>query len=67
MMDSIETANISAVVRGIVKQMNFLKPDKDPEDYVKNVGEFLHEPCVGEVFATWYARNQDVYETEMVG
>ncbi|VUZ51558.1 unnamed protein product [Hymenolepis diminuta] len=32
--------------------MNLSKPDKNPEDYVKNVGEFHYESSVGEIFAT---------------
>ncbi|KAM3188246.1 hypothetical protein ACTXT7_000645 [Hymenolepis weldensis] len=32
-MDLIETAEI---VRSIMEQMNLPKPDKDPEDYIKN-------------------------------
>ncbi|VDL60578.1 unnamed protein product [Hymenolepis diminuta] len=36
-MDSIETAKIAAIVRCIMEQMNLSKPDKDPEDYIKNV------------------------------
>ncbi|VUZ51565.1 unnamed protein product [Hymenolepis diminuta] len=47
--------------------MNLWKPDKDPEDYVKNVGEFHYEPTVGEVFATWYIWNRDVFENRMAG
>ncbi|KAM3181678.1 hypothetical protein ACTXT7_013899 [Hymenolepis weldensis] len=56
-IDSIETAKIVAIVRCIMEQMNLSKPDKDPEDYIKNVGEFHYEPSVGEIFTTWYARN----------
>ncbi|KAM3182284.1 hypothetical protein ACTXT7_012704 [Hymenolepis weldensis] len=61
-MDSIETEKIAAIVRCIMGQMNLSKPDKDPEDYIKNVGEFHYEPSVGEIFTTWYARNRDIYE-----
>ncbi|VUZ49815.1 unnamed protein product [Hymenolepis diminuta] len=35
-----------------MEQMNLSKPDKDPEDYIKNVGEFHYEPSVGEIFTT---------------
>ncbi|KAM3180982.1 hypothetical protein ACTXT7_015242 [Hymenolepis weldensis] len=51
----------------IEEQMNLSKPDKGPEDYIKNVGEFHYEPSVGEIFTTWYARNRDVYENRMAG
>ncbi|VDL61097.1 unnamed protein product [Hymenolepis diminuta] len=27
-----------------MEQTNLSKPDKDPEDYIKNVGEFRYEP-----------------------
>ncbi|KAM3185160.1 hypothetical protein ACTXT7_006905 [Hymenolepis weldensis] len=43
-MDSIETAKIAIIVRCIMEQMNLSKPDKDPKDYIKNVGEFHYEP-----------------------
>ncbi|VUZ56321.1 unnamed protein product [Hymenolepis diminuta] len=64
-MDSIETAKIAAIVRCIMEQMNLSKPDKDQEDYIKNVGEFHYEPVVGETFTTWYARNRGIYENRM--
>ncbi|VUZ43865.1 unnamed protein product [Hymenolepis diminuta] len=51
-MDSIKTAKISAIARSIMEQMNLSKPDKDPEDYSKNFGEFHYEPSVGETFTT---------------
>ncbi|VDL18892.1 unnamed protein product [Hymenolepis diminuta] len=66
-MDSIETAKIAAIVRCIMEQMNLSKPDKDPEAFIKNVGEFHYEPSVGEIFTTWYARYQDIYENGMAG
>ncbi|VUZ50490.1 unnamed protein product [Hymenolepis diminuta] len=66
-MDSTETAKITAVFRCIVEQMNLSKPDKDPEDYIKNIGEFQYEPSVGEIFTAWYTRNRDVYENRMAG
>ncbi|KAM3171084.1 hypothetical protein ACTXT7_017324 [Hymenolepis weldensis] len=66
-MDLIETAKIAAIVRSIMKQMNLLKPDKDPEDYIKNVDELQYEPSVGEIFTTWYVRNRDVYENRIAG
>ncbi|KAM3180289.1 hypothetical protein ACTXT7_016580 [Hymenolepis weldensis] len=50
-----------------MEQMDLSKPDKDPEDYLKNVGEFHYEPSVGEIFTTWYARNRDIYENRMAG
>ncbi|KAM3186211.1 hypothetical protein ACTXT7_004797 [Hymenolepis weldensis] len=59
-MDSIEIAKIAAIVRCIMEQMNLSKPDKDPEDYIKNIGEFYYEPSVGEIFTTWYGRNRDI-------
>ncbi|VDL18638.1 unnamed protein product [Hymenolepis diminuta] len=40
-MDSIEIANIAAVVLGIIERMNLSKPDKDPYDCVRNVGIVL--------------------------
>ncbi|VDL64253.1 unnamed protein product [Hymenolepis diminuta] len=43
-MDSIESAKIAAIGRSIREQMNLSKPDKDSEDYIKNVGEFHYEP-----------------------
>ncbi|VDL59805.1 unnamed protein product [Hymenolepis diminuta] len=49
---------------GIAKIAAILKPDKDPEDYVKKVREFRYESSVG-VLATWHARNRDVYENRM--
>ncbi|KAM3177521.1 hypothetical protein ACTXT7_004393 [Hymenolepis weldensis] len=49
-VDSIEAANIAAIVRGIMEQMNLSKPDKDSEDYIDNVGEFRYKPSVGKVF-----------------
>ncbi|VUZ49428.1 unnamed protein product, partial [Hymenolepis diminuta] len=66
-MDSIETAKIAAIVRCIMKQMNLSKPDTDPEAFIENVGEFHYEPSVGEIFTTWYARYQDIYEYRMAG
>ncbi|KAM3176426.1 hypothetical protein ACTXT7_006549 [Hymenolepis weldensis] len=48
-----------------MEQMNSSIPDKDPKDYVKNVGEFHYKHSVGGVFATWYARNRDVCENRM--
>ncbi|VDL57046.1 unnamed protein product [Hymenolepis diminuta] len=66
-MDSIKTAKISAIARSIMEQMNLSKPDKDPEDYSKNFGEFHYEPSVGETFTTWCAGNRDVYENRMAG
>ncbi|VDL59323.1 unnamed protein product [Hymenolepis diminuta] len=50
-----------------MEQMNLSKPDRNPEDCIKNVGEFHDEPSVGEIFTTWYARNRDVYENRMAG
>ncbi|VUZ48827.1 unnamed protein product [Hymenolepis diminuta] len=47
--------------------MNLSKPDKDPEDFIKNIGEFHYEPSVGEIFTTWYARYQDIYENRTAG
>ncbi|VUZ47806.1 unnamed protein product [Hymenolepis diminuta] len=66
-MDSIETAKIAAIVRCIMEQMNLSKPDKDPEDYIKNVGEFHYKPFVSEISTTWYARNRDIYGNRMAG
>ncbi|VUZ45150.1 unnamed protein product, partial [Hymenolepis diminuta] len=66
-MDSLETAKIAAIVRCIMKQMNLSKPDTDPEDFIENVGEFHYERYVGEIFTTWYARYQDIYENRMAG
>ncbi|VUZ52730.1 unnamed protein product [Hymenolepis diminuta] len=66
-MDSIESAKIAAIGRSIREQMNLSKPDKDSEDYIKNVGEFHYEPSVGEIFTKWYARNRDIYESRMPG
>ncbi|VUZ54269.1 unnamed protein product [Hymenolepis diminuta] len=47
--------------------MNLSKPNKNNNDYVKNVGEFQYEPTAGEVFATWHARNRDAYGNRMAG
>ncbi|KAM3181594.1 hypothetical protein ACTXT7_014065 [Hymenolepis weldensis] len=58
-MDSIKTAKIAAIIRCIIEQMDLSKPDKDHEDYIKNVDEFHYEPSVGEIFTTWYARDVD--------
>ncbi|KAM3171082.1 hypothetical protein ACTXT7_017327, partial [Hymenolepis weldensis] len=66
-MDSIKTAKIAAIVRCIMEQMNLSKPDKDPADYIKNVGEFHYEHSVGAIFTTWHARNRDIYEHRMAG
>ncbi|VDL64136.1 unnamed protein product [Hymenolepis diminuta] len=66
-MDSIETAKIVAIFQNIIEQMNLSKSDRYPEGYVKNVGGFHYEPPVGEVFATWYARNRDVHVNRMAG
>ncbi|VDL65087.1 unnamed protein product, partial [Hymenolepis diminuta] len=66
-MDSIETAKIAATVRCIMEQMNLSKPDKDPEAFIKNIGEFRYEPSVGEIFTTWYARYLDIYENRVPG
>ncbi|KAM3172724.1 hypothetical protein ACTXT7_013946 [Hymenolepis weldensis] len=66
-MNSIETAKITAIVRCIMEQMHLSKPDKDPEDHIKNVSEFHFEPSVGEIFMTWYAGNRDIYENRMAG
>ncbi|VUZ42753.1 unnamed protein product [Hymenolepis diminuta] len=35
-----------------MEQMNLSKPDRNPEDCIKNVGEFHDEPSVGEIFTT---------------
>ncbi|VDL35645.1 unnamed protein product [Hymenolepis diminuta] len=51
-MDSIETEKITAIFRSTTEQMNLSKPNKDSEDYAKNVGEFHYEPSVGELFMT---------------
>lgn len=67
-MDSIKTASIAAIIRGIKEQVNLSKPDKDRRDCLKNVSEFHKEPPVaGKVFTTWYARDRDVYENRMAG
>ncbi|KAM3176797.1 hypothetical protein ACTXT7_005813 [Hymenolepis weldensis] len=52
LMDSIKTVNIAAIVRSIMEQMNLSKPDKDPGNYIKDIGEFYYEPSVGEIFET---------------
>lgn len=39
-MDSIEIANIATIVLGIIERMNLSKPDKDPDDCVRNAGGF---------------------------
>ncbi|KAM3182303.1 hypothetical protein ACTXT7_012679 [Hymenolepis weldensis] len=50
-----------------MEQINLSKPDKGPEDNVKNVVEAHYKLSVGEVFATWYARNRNIYENRMAG
>ncbi|VDL64862.1 unnamed protein product [Hymenolepis diminuta] len=62
-MDSIETAKIAATVRCIMEQMNLSKPDKDPEAFIKNIGEFRYEPSVGEIFTTWHGSM--IYDVEV--
>ncbi|KAM3187557.1 hypothetical protein ACTXT7_002058 [Hymenolepis weldensis] len=37
-MDSIEIANIGAIVTDIMEQMNLSKPEEDSEDYFKSIG-----------------------------
>ncbi|KAM3180873.1 hypothetical protein ACTXT7_015457 [Hymenolepis weldensis] len=64
-MDSLETTKIALFVRNIMEQMNLSKPDKDLDNYVKNIVEFHYEPPVRELFATLYAQNQDVSENRM--
>ncbi|VDL44676.1 unnamed protein product [Hymenolepis diminuta] len=59
-MDSIKIAKIKAIVRTIMGQLKLSKPDRAPENYIKNVGEFHHESSVSEVFATWCAWNWNV-------
>ncbi|KAM3184585.1 hypothetical protein ACTXT7_008055 [Hymenolepis weldensis] len=50
-----------------MEQMNLWNPDKHPEDYIKNVGEFHYEPSVGEVFATWSMKTDSLdYLTKRV-
>ncbi|VDL60206.1 unnamed protein product [Hymenolepis diminuta] len=48
-----------------MEQMNLSETDKEPEDYVMNIGEFHYELFVGEIFTIWYARNRDVCENRM--
>ncbi|VUZ51398.1 unnamed protein product [Hymenolepis diminuta] len=47
--------------------MNFSEPNKDSEDYVKNVGEFHYELSVDKASVPCYARNRDVYKDRMTG
>lgn len=47
--------------------MNLWKLHKGPEDYFKKIDEFHYEPSVGEIFVTWYARSQNVYENQTAG
>ncbi|VUZ45984.1 unnamed protein product [Hymenolepis diminuta] len=50
-----------------MEQINLFKPDKEPEDNVKNVGKFYYEPSIGGVFSTLFVLNWDVYENRMAG
>ncbi|VUZ46663.1 unnamed protein product [Hymenolepis diminuta] len=74
-MDSIKIAKIKAIVRTIMGQLKLSKPDRAPENYIKNVGEFHHESsglrpaCYAEILLKLLSvldKNPDVIQHNLV-